>query len=178
MKLINKNNKIKGFTLIETLIVVVIIGIITGLSIPSWFSFVNRQRMKAVNNDLIQSLLDVQNKARQDSTAYTIEFRYQTTDKKIEQVTYIGNPTEDQSDIPEANWQELETQYPEIKIDDSNNTRYSVTFDYRGRIDDGSIINVGDNIALTFTNSSSTKKCVLIKTLLGAMESVSDDKCN
>ncbi len=60
MKILNKSKKKKicqkGFTLLELLVVVALIGIISSIAFPTFIGFINRQKLTAQANDMIASL--------------------------------------------------------------------------------------------------------------------------
>jgi type IV pilus assembly protein PilE len=58
-----------GFTLIELLIVVALISILVAIAVPSYTGYVNKQRMRAAQADLVVLAADVEN-AFQRTLAY------------------------------------------------------------------------------------------------------------
>jgi Tfp pilus assembly protein PilE len=50
-----------GFTILELMIIVVVIGIICAIASPSWFNFIERQRLNTAQNELYQALQSAKN---------------------------------------------------------------------------------------------------------------------
>lgn len=80
----------KGFTLLEVLVVLLIIGILAATAGVSWNSFVNRQRVSAVQTAAQRAIEKAQSEARSRQLSYSISFR----------ITYKNTP-EVQGYIPE-----------------------------------------------------------------------------
>ncbi|HIK09363.1 MAG TPA: prepilin-type N-terminal cleavage/methylation domain-containing protein [Oscillatoriaceae cyanobacterium M33_DOE_052] len=80
----------KGFTLLEVLVVVLIIGILAATASVSWLSFVNRQRVNAVQNAAQRAIEKAQLEAKSRQLPYSVSFR----------VTY-KNTSEIQGYVPE-----------------------------------------------------------------------------
>lgn len=59
----NKEGRLKGFTLLELLIVVAIIGLLTGVAIPAFSAFTRRQALTQAAKNLKTDLRAVQNRA-------------------------------------------------------------------------------------------------------------------
>jgi type II secretory pathway pseudopilin PulG len=64
----------KGFTIIELLIIVLMLGIFASIAAPSWLAFINRQRVRTVNDRVLQSLRTAQSEAKRSKRDVTVTF--------------------------------------------------------------------------------------------------------
>src|SRR4028118_997378 len=64
----------KGFTIIELLIIVLMLGIFASIAAPSWLAFINRQRVRTVNDRVLQTLRSAQSEAKRSKRNIIITF--------------------------------------------------------------------------------------------------------
>ena len=66
----------KGFTLLEVLVTVLVLGILSSIAAPSWLAFINNQRVRTVNDRVLQSLRSAQSEAKRTKRDVTVTFNY------------------------------------------------------------------------------------------------------
>jgi type II secretory pathway pseudopilin PulG len=159
-----------GFTILELIVIVLVLGILSAIAAPSWLAFINRQRVRTVNDRVLQTLRSVQSEAKQTKSDRTVTF----------------NPT----DPPTVTINTVPAQTPPLQ---------TVTFDAGGEIKKGQVkvsaascpagVCTPASTLLTFnfngvvdinspklpfvvtvsTVDGGTKQCVIVETLLGGM---------
>lgn len=148
----------KGFTLLEMLVVLVMIGVLSAIVAPGWLAFYNHQRLNAAQNKVFEAL----NQAKKTSTLkrldYQVSFREQN-----DQIEWAIHPT--LVSPTNAVWNRLEkgvlldhatTLYEKDGI-------YRMRFNHRGEAS-GQI----GQVVLSLSPESN-KRCVIISTLLGTI---------
>ncbi|ARV62234.1 prepilin-type N-terminal cleavage/methylation domain-containing protein [Nostocales cyanobacterium HT-58-2] len=185
------NDSNSGFTLIEILVSIVIIGILAGISAPSWLGFVDTQRLKTAQDEVYLAMRQAQSQATKNKLTWQVSFREQNGivqwavhQAEAKPEVFIPNAISTNNDL----WQKLD---PNIQIDKNKNNKgedettlptqtspkaWRVLFNYQGC----PIYKVGDEctqtslktlgqLTLSSKNGGQKKRCVYISTILGAI---------
>lgn len=205
-----------GFSMVEMLAVVIMIGILAAILGPNWSAFINRQQLNEANDAVVLAIQEAQRQAQRTKTSYSVSFRKSGTNQPVQVVIY---PTlkpdgivRSFSDIPNTDWKALGENNG---INSINSTRFllganlsgentagssisysltnptKITFDYMatlpnanlGTIPTGGTDAPGLRIALALpsgnnsTSPSGIRRCVIIRTLLGSVQTDRDSRC-
>ncbi|MEH2241418.1 prepilin-type N-terminal cleavage/methylation domain-containing protein [Nostoc sp.] len=77
-----------GFTLIEVLVVLLMIGILSAIAAPGWLGFVNRQRVNKANDAVLATLQEAQSEAKRNKLSYSVSFQKNSTTQNVEVAIY------------------------------------------------------------------------------------------
>ncbi|MCF2147375.1 prepilin-type N-terminal cleavage/methylation domain-containing protein [Desmonostoc muscorum LEGE 12446] len=153
------NSYNSGFTLPETLLVVLLIGILATLGIPNWMAFVATRRLNTAQNEVYHAMRQAQRQATKDKFTWQASFREQNGIVQWAVHPATVNPSN-------ANWNNLDSNVQldaETTLQISNGVR-QIKFDYRGNI-----VSLPRSITISSKYGGKTKRCVYISTILGAM---------
>ena len=64
----------QGFSLIELLVVILMVGILSAIAAPGWQAFTTGQRIKSVNNQVSQAIKLAQAEAKRSKSDYVLQF--------------------------------------------------------------------------------------------------------
>ena len=173
-----KKKQIEGFTLIEMMVVVIIVGVLGAIAAPSWLSFLTRQKMNAVNSDLVSAIKDSQKDAIQQRSKRRLTFSavgsspsvaisYPDVNSTVRYTTKLGSDTSTlQLSVFQQNssgsWIAAST--PTLDFDYSGNVSSEVPYIVQVQPQDPSF--------------SIPPRCVIVTTLLGGLNVDNGDMCN
>ncbi|WP_375493070.1 Tfp pilus assembly protein FimT/FimU [uncultured Nostoc sp.] len=194
-----------GFSLLELIVVMVMIGILSAIAAPGWFAFVNRQQVNKVNDAVLAALREAQSEAKRNKLSYSVSFQTDSTTQDIDVAIYrtsagistwkpLGADVGANSNklLLGTNLSGENTVNPNSTVSyPASNTSTQITFDYMGALPtpnfgtpiSPSIDPPGLKIVVaapssTNSTSPSIQRCVIVETLLGAMVTAKDSQCN
>ncbi|MEO0767914.1 MAG: prepilin-type N-terminal cleavage/methylation domain-containing protein [Cyanobacteria bacterium J06649_4] len=150
----------RGFTLFELLTVIVVIGAIAALAMPTWLNFLEGRRLTTGRDQLYSKLRDTQEKAKSESIEWQFSIR-----ERDDFVEWAMHP----KSVPPglAQWTQLESESIQIDAETTFATAggiYYVRFD-----EDGNVQYRLGRITLSSERSSHLRRCVIVSTIIGAM---------
>ncbi|MGF1521723.1 MAG: Tfp pilus assembly protein FimT/FimU [Leptolyngbyaceae cyanobacterium] len=156
----DKNGKTAGFTLLEILIVLVIVGIFGAIATPTWAKFLAGRRVTLTRDELHQGIQQAQSAAIAQRTSWRFSLR-----QRGDRWEWAIHPnTQDWRDVD--GWQALDMNIMLEQLDTTLAKKqgvYYVRFGHLGEVKYRlSTVTVADKHDLT------NARCVVISTLLGA----------
>ncbi len=155
-----------GYTLLELLVVVIMLGILASIAAPGWLGFINRQRVRTVNDRVFQSLRLAQSEAKRTKSPVTITF-----DKNVDPpiVTFVpplatGGSTQTLNGGGEIKSGTIALTFN--KPDSTDPKKSSLVFDYQGNLATGTTTPF---IVAVSTVQGGGKQCAIVETLIGGM---------
>ena len=150
----------KGFTLLEILVVVSLVGIVAAIAAPSWMSFAERNQLATARDQLYTGIREAQSKAQRRGTSWRFSVR-----ERNDKVEWAVHPNSVSPSL--AEWEVLSSD--SIQIDSettfaSSGDIFYVRFDSRGNV----LYRLG-RVTLSGKRFPMNKRCVIVSTLIGAM---------
>lgn len=162
-----------GFTLLELLVIVVLLGTLAAIAAPSWLGLINRQRVRTVNDRVFQSLRLAQSEAKRTKSPVTITF-----DKSVDPpiVTFspplpTGGSTQQLNGGGEIKPATIALAFN--KPDSTNPNTSSLVFDYQGNLAQGTT----PFVITVSPAGGGAKQCAIVQTLIGGMRTDEGTPC-
>ena len=155
----------RGFTLLETLVTVMLIGILGAIALPTWLTFLDTYRLKTSLDQVYWAMREAQSNAKRDKLTWQASFR-----DKNGVVQWAVHPATLYPDL--AQWHNLES---EVQLDSETTLEPAygvreIQFDYLGSVLKPPL----GRITLSSRRGGKAKRCVFVSTILGALRTAKD----
>jgi type II secretory pathway pseudopilin PulG len=184
----------EGYTIIELLIIVLILGIFASIAAPTWEAFINRQRVRTVNDRVFQSLRLAQSEAKRTKREVTIVFNTNTSTPPVDPPTVTftpplatGGSTQTLNAGGEIKPGTIALSTNAIASGDPDIPVNSIIFDYQGNVKklppstNPAIPNARFVVTVAPANSkpdSAARQCAIVETIIGGMRTAEGTGCN
>lgn len=169
-----------GLTLVEMIVVLMIAATLALIAAPSWLAFANSRRAEAGRDQVFQILRQAQSQAVQSRQAQVVNFLTPANALPVIQTSGISQRLDGQMTDNNLNPKMMGLQVLNGTSNScSSGAQGCVVFDDRGNIkrDSNTLGDEGIKVVITSPASTGSKRCVIVKTLLGAMQTGSGNEC-
>ena len=180
-------NSDNGYTLIELIVVVILLGVLASIAAPGWLGFINRQRVRTVNDRVFQSLRLAQSEAKRTKRDVRIEFDTISDPPKVKFDPPLATGGSEQTlnaggEIKPGTIKLISNAtaafYAEVPPIPAN----SIVFDYQGNVKklppstNPAITNARFVVSVS-ASVNGPKQCAIVETIIGGMRTGEGDEC-
>ncbi|MGB3403736.1 MAG: type II secretion system protein [Microcoleaceae cyanobacterium] len=188
----------QGFTFLEIIFTIVVIGILIAIISPSWLSFIARQQLRTSNNKIYWVMQNARSKAMAERVSWQATFRINEEKNRIQYALHSAEIMP--ISLSESIWQDLpdgieididQTSFLKVdpitnKVKRSQTGYYRAMFNYKGcpvyrAGNECTNLNAKSRITIEHKFLKDQRRCVLISTIIGALriaEDASEAKSN
>lgn len=153
------NNSPKGFTLLEVLVAVSLVGILSSILLPSWLRFLAKQQVTAASGLIRQGIQQAQANSQKENISW--QFSIKEVAGTVELATHPKSVSPNLVSV----WEDIDSS---IRLDAETNFAssgeiYYVRFDEKGNVQ----YRLG-RVTLSSKRFPDIKRCVIVSTLIGA----------
>ncbi|MTJ47642.1 Tfp pilus assembly protein FimT/FimU [Dolichospermum sp. UHCC 0259] len=167
MNYLPKHNSNSGFTVIEMMTALLMIGILSAIAAPSWLAFINVHHLNIAQDQVYRAMREAQSQAKKEKLTYHASFREQNN--ILQWAVHAAT-----IDPSNAQWNDLDASVKldtESTLDQLSNGVRRVQFDYIGSVP----LNQQGRITLSPKSGGKVKRCVIVSTILGAMRTAKEN---
>jgi prepilin-type N-terminal cleavage/methylation domain-containing protein len=180
----------QGFTFLEIIFTIVVIGILIAIISPSWLGFIARQQLRSSNNQIYWTMQNARSKARAERSSWQATFRINSAKNRIQYALHSAEIMP--ISLSESIWQdlpdgiEIDINESSLKVDPiTNKKKMSSTGYYRAMFNHkGCPVSKAGNqctnisgqgrITVKHKHLKHQRRCVIISTVIGALRTAED----
>jgi prepilin-type N-terminal cleavage/methylation domain-containing protein len=165
----------RGFTLIETLVLVVVVGILAAIAAHNLAGLLTRQELRTAADEAFQALQTAKRRSTAERRAMVAAFRVNAGEAQWAVYPASGQPIW-QNFLSDPERSKRITFTAATTLPQTNGS-YQVNYTYRGWVDAEDADRQLTLGSTRITGSNAPRYCVQIRSLLGFVTTASDSEC-